>query len=478
VVGLVSGPVMNGLQGWTQMGGNARLPQSGADADRVIRMTLDDEMISPITAEYIRQGLETAREKQARLVIIGLDTPGGLLGATHDIIKIILNSPIPVAVYVSPGGGRAASAGVFITMAGHIAAMEPSTHIGAAHPVDLSGKWPVKQGKDQGVSPDADGRSETPADTDVMSTKIMNDTISTIRVLARMHNRNEEWAVRAVTHSDVITAEEAYSRKVVDVLAYDDYQLLGLLNGRTVTVMGRQTTLDLDQPVIEPYSFSIIQQWLNLLTNPMLTYILLMVGFYGILFEVTHPGIGIAGVIGTVSLFLALAGLQILSVNMTGLVLVGLGLAFFIMEIFTPTFGFLLAGGIISLVLGTLLLYQTGEPFLTEVIPPIVATAVVLAGLTGWLLWYVMKTYRHKPQTIEDKLLNQRGRVVADIPAGGRGKVRVYGEVWDAVADAEILKDQEVTVVGTEPGNHRVLRVAMPVNAAVSGLDPRMAQPE
>ncbi len=420
--------------------------------DLVYTLELNDEIISPVTAEYMMQGIEEAHANKARAVLIKLDTPGGLLSSTHTIVKALMNAPLPVMVYVSPAGARAGSAGVFITLASHVAVMEPSTHIGAAHPVDAGGTWPTGGEEDSDKAPGRDSR-------EVMSEKIMNDTIAQIRVIAKARNRNEEWAVRAVTESDSITAEEAVKANVVDFLAPDVESLLQQAHGREVTVNNQPVTLDLDNPRLVDYEFSWRQQILSVLTHPVLAYFLLMIGFYGILFEVTNPGLGFSGFIGVVCLILALIGMQTLSINFAGLGLVVLGLILFVVEVFTPTFGILLGAGVLCLLLGSLLIYQTNEPFLEHLVPSILGIAASVALVTGFLVKKVFKAYKPKAEDPIQKLLQETGRVVQEIQPGQRGKVKVFGETWDAESDTLLSLNTRIRVVGFSEAHDRVLKV-------------------
>lgn len=435
---------------------------SSRERDIVYLLTLDDAMISPVTAEYIAKGIEEAARNNAEALVIELDTPGGLLSSTHTIVKNILNAPLPVLVYVAPAGARAGSAGTFITLSAHVAAMEPSTRIGAAHPVDISGNWPPdgKEAEENEKSVPSDtGKAFSRPEQGTMSRKIMNDTIASIRVIARKHGRNEAWAVKAVTESASITAEEAVEKHVVDLLASDVGTLLNQAHGRTVKVLDKPVTLDLDSPSIRNYEFSTREQILSVLTHPMLSYLLLMVGFYGILFEVTHPGVGVAGLTGLVCLVLAMIGMQALAINYAGLGLIVLGLVLFAAELFTPSFGLMLGGGVVCTVLGTLLIYQTGEPFLLEVVPYMVGTTVLLAALTAVALRYIVKTYRKKPQGVREKLVGQIGRVTQEIAPDRRGKVRVYGEIWTAEAEEALEKGTEIRVEGIHQHDTKVLTV-------------------
>jgi membrane-bound serine protease (ClpP class) len=440
--------------------------ETAARQDSVYLLTLNDDMISPITAEYIQQGIDEAYNNQAAAVVIQLDTPGGLLSSTHSILKTILNAPIPVMVYVAPAGARAGSAGVFITMAAHVAAMHPTSHIGAAHPVDVSGNWPVSPEEEREQSSESERKDgETPKEPSkeggrqVMSEKILNDTIATMRVLAKTRGRNEDWAVRAITESATLTAPEALEKNVIDIVAPDVYTLIQQANGRTVEMNAGRMTIQLESPSIVTFEFSKRQQFLAVLTHPVLVYLLLMLGFYGLFYEITNPGFGVPGIAGIVCLTLALIGMQNIPINMAGLGLLAVGIILFIVEIFTPAFGILFAGGVLCLLLGTLFLYQSSEPYLMSLMPYLLGTVVALTALTGFLVFKIMKVQRNKPTDPLQKLVGQVGQVVAPIEPPELGKVFVFGETWNATSQTPLAHGQRVRVTGFEQISPTVLTV-------------------
>ena len=295
---------------------------------------------------------------------------------------------------------------------------------------------------------------------DVMSEKILNDTVAFMRSIARIRDRNEMWAVRAITHSESITAEEAHDNNVIDTLAPGINNLLKQINGKQVQVKDNTVTIDTDEPNLIAYEFSIREQFLNILANPVLAYILMMVAFYGIVFEVTHPGLGVSGAIGILCLILALLGMQAMSINMAGLGLIILGLGLFIAEIFTTTFGAFLAAGIVCVVLGSVMLYQTGEPFLQESVPYIIIIAVVASGVLGFILFKIIGAHKAKPLSPMEKLVGEKGRVSLAIEKGEKGKVKVFGEVWDATADSPLEANTEITVVAIDTEHPRTLKVS------------------
>ena len=417
--------------------------------DPVVVLTIDDRMISPITADYLDRGIAAALQQNAKAVVLQLDTPGGLLSSTHSMVKSILNSRVPVIVYVSPAGGRAGSAGVFITLSAHVAAMAPGTRIGAAHPVDSNGQWPGKK--------QADGTVENAT---VLADKIMNDTLNNIASIAKFRGRNQAWATQAVETSDMILASQAVELKVVDYEASTLAEVLRQANGRNVQVQGSLTTLDLDNPQVIQQPFSAREQVLSVFSNPMLSYALLMLGFYGILFEVTHPGFGLPGILGLIFVLLALLGLQVLSINLSGLGLMVLGIILYAVEFFSPSFGMFFAGGTLSLVFGTFILYNsTQEPYLQQFIWPLIAAVLALAALSGWALFHMLKAYRRQPLTEDDKLIGTIGRATMDFDEQGQGKLIVNGEVWSAVSDTPIQKDTRLTVLERDTQDPKRLRV-------------------
>lgn len=403
-------------------------------------------MISPVTADYLRQGIQDAWQAHAQAVILQLDTPGGLLGASHEMEKQILNAPLPVIVYVAPAGARAGSAGVFITMAAHIAAMSPATRIGAAHPVDSNGQWPAESG--------SNGSS-----FHTLSQKILNDTVADVRNLAKQRGRNQEWAVRAVLQSESITAEEALQKHVIDILAPDMASLLRQSDGRVVTVQGKPVMLHVAYAQIKTFRLSTAQEALSLMTNPLLAYFLMMIGFYGLLFEITHPGVVAPGVLGAAALILGLIGMQALSINMAGLAFVAVGLMCFIAEIFTPSFGVLLIGGIGCTFLGTWLIYQTNEPYLKQFIPMMLLMAGGLMLIVSWILWRVVKVHHIKAKSPMEKLIEEVGKAETPISREQPGKIRVNGEVWDAVSEETIHPGTFIQVVSIDPVESMLLHV-------------------
>ncbi len=381
---------------------------------------LNDDTINPVTAEYIQKAIDQAEQDGAECLIIKLDTPGGLLNSTRLIIKRILTAEVPVVVYIAPPGSRAGSAGVFITYAAHVAAMAPSTNIGAAHPVRLGGgplsrrrgDWRQLRrltqrlqkevealkakgdGKGGGSdkAPAQEGQDRSQEDQDVfdpdeepMESKILQDTVAFIRSLARVRHRNEQWAAQSVRRSVAIPYQEALEKGVVDLVAGSDQELLEQLDGRTVVVNGVQKVLRTKGAIIQTREMETRQKILNILVNPNIAYFLMILGFYGLLFEMTHPGIGMPGITGVIFLILAFYSMQLMPTNYAGLALIALGLALFAAEAMAPGIGLLALGGLVSLVLGSLFLFDSVDPVMR-----VSSSAIVALSLSTGLLTVVL----------------------------------------------------------------------------------------
>jgi len=380
--------------------------------------------INPAVDDFIRESIARAKSNGAHALIIQLDTPGGLLSSTRTIVKEILGAPVPVIVYVAPSGAGAGSAGVFITMSAHIAAMAPGTNIGAAHPV-ASGGQEVKG---------------------VMGEKIENFTASFSETIARQRGRNAEWAIQAVRKSVSITEKEALKLNVIDIVAKDMNDLLKQADGRKVDLDGRQETLALKDAEVIRHEMNLKQRVINTIADPNIAYLLLMAGILGLYMEFSHPGVIFPGVAGAVCLILALISLQVLPFNYAGLFLIFLGVTLLIGEAFVPSFGVLGIGGVISLALGSFLLFDTQNSDL-GVDRSIVFTAVAtLASFVFAISYLVYRSQKSKPTLGLEGLLGQIGEVKARLnPAG---KVFVHGEYWNAEADAEVDVGEKVEVIG------------------------------
>jgi len=405
-------------------------------------MLVIDGGINPATADYIHEGLTLARERGAAALLIQLDTPGGLLESTKTIVKDILGAPVPVIVYIAPSGGGAASAGVFVTLSAHVAAMAPGTNIGAAHPVG--------------------GQGETIGGD--MREKVENFAASLSRTIAQQRGRNVDWAEKAVRESVSITEREAVEQHVVDLVANDVDELLRLVDGRTVDAAGHQTTLRTAGATVTAHPMRLRQKVLDVLANPNVAYLLMMVGILGLYVELTHPGVVFPGVAGAISLLLGLAALQVLPINYSGLGLIMLGLALLVAEMFLPSFGVLGVGGLVAFVLGSLLLFDTPESTMPVDRGIILAAALTLGSFMLVIGILVVRTQRRRPSLGSEGLVGEVGEVRRKL-GPSKVKVFIHGEYWDADADDDALElGTPVEVVRVEGMRMRVRRrQAVPV---------------
>ncbi len=384
-------------------------------------------IISPIAAEYMTRVIDQAEATRVSLVVFTLDTPGGLDQSMRIIVKKILNSSVPVCVYVYPPGARAASAGVFITLAAHIAAMAPGTNIGAAHPVSFGQKM-----------------------DSTMVEKVTNDAVAYIKSIARQRGRNEKWAEEAVRKSVSITAEEAVKKHVVDLIAKNLDDLLGKIDGRKVEVQGKTVELHTANAELIKVHMGFREKLLAILANPNVSYILMIIGFYGIFFELSHPGAIFPGVIGAISLILAFYSFQALPVNYAGVFLILLAMIFFIAEVKVQSHGLLAIGGVISLILGSLMLFNTNASFMKVSYSTI---AIVVGATVVFFLFVIAKAVaalRKKPVTGYSGLIGLKGVARTKIEPGKAGTVLVHGELWTAKSDEDIEKGEEIVVTKSE----------------------------
>ena len=379
-------------------------------------------VINPVAAEYIEKAIKKSSEMKAEALIIELDTPGGLDTSMRSIVKNIVGSQVPVIVYVSPGGARAASAGVFIAMASHIAAMAPGTNIGAAHPVAVSGKMDK-----------------------VMSDKATNDAAAYISSLSKQRGRNAEWAEEAVRKSVSITETEALKKNVIDLIAQDMISLLAAIDGKQIkTYQGRKALKTANAGIVR-FKTGLRHKVLNFISDPNVAYILMLLGFYGLFFELTSPGAVFPGVIGSICLVLAFYSFQTLPVNYAGLLLIIIGLVLFILEIKVTSFGMLTVGGIASLVLGSLMLFDSPLPFFKLSLSVIIPAALVTALFFALSVRLAYSAHKKKVITGVEGLIGLEGTAKTDIDSDG-GSVFVHGEFWSAYSDALINKGERVVV--------------------------------
>ena len=396
-----------------------------------------DGIINPATAKFIVDSIDQATQQGAQCLIIQLDTPGGLMDSMRTIVKKILTANIPIIVYVSPKGARAASAGVFVTMAAHIAVMAPSTHIGAAHPVTLGGG----EGKE----------SKT------MTEKIVNDTVSYIKTIAKNRGRNVDWAEKAVVKSVSITEEEAVKLNVVDFITPDLQSLLTKIDGRIVKFDGVARTLHTKGVQPKPIEMSWRDRLLDIISNPTIAYILLMLGIYGIFFELSSPGAILPGVVGGIFLILAFYALQMLPVNYAGLALILFAIILFIAEIKVVSHGLLAVGGVISLFLGSMMLFQSPVEYMRVSLSVIIPAVMVSAAFFIFAVTKTIHARLRKPTTGMEGLVGEVG--IASTPIALEGKVSIHGEFWNVISDQNIEKGEKVHVIGVDNLKLKVKRI-------------------
>ncbi len=413
------------------------LAQQADESSTAVLVEIKDA-IGPATKDHFLRALDKAEEQRASLLILVLDTPGGLDAAMRDMIQGILNADVPVVTFVSPSGARAASAGTYILYASHVAAMAPGTNLGAATPVPIGG-----------APPDAkDKEGDEPAPASASDRKAVNDAVAYIRGLAEMRGRNVDWAEQAVRGAASLPAQEALDQGVVDLVARDVPALLAALDGREVEVDGRKVVLATAGIVVERFEPDWRTELLAVLTNPLVAYGLLIIGLYGLMFEGYNPGAILPGVIGAVCLLLGLYALQVLSVNYAGLALVGLGIALMIGEVFAPSFGALGIGGLAAFVIGSIILMDTDAPGFGVNLGLIGGIAAVAGTIMFGTVWLAMRARRRPVATGTEQLVGARAVALADFT--GRGRVRIFGEEWLAQSPAPVRSGQQVVIERVE----------------------------
>jgi membrane-bound serine protease (ClpP class) len=390
-------------------------------AQEVIVITVNG-VINPIASEYIGKNIEKAREKNSEALIIELDTPGGLDTSMRDIVKDISSSTVPVIVYVSPSGSRAASAGVFITLSAHIAAMAPGTNIGAAHPVAIGEKMDK-----------------------TIAEKATNDAAAYIKSIAEKRGRNAQWAEDAVRKSISATENEALKENIIDLVSENINSLLSAINGRQVKTAFGEKTLNTENAVVVREDMGLRHKILNRISDPNIAYILMILGFYGLFFELTNPGSIFPGVIGGIFLILAFFAFQTLPVNYAGVLLIILAIILFILEIKVTSHGLLTIGGIISLLIGSLMLFESSAPFMKLSLSVILPAVFFISFFFVVTIRLAVKAYRSKPVTGSEGLVGLVGNANTDITSEG-GMVSLHGEIWSALSDDPITKGEKVIV--------------------------------
>jgi membrane-bound serine protease (ClpP class) len=411
-------------------------PPRGATA---VSVQIQDA-IGPATKEHFLAALQKAQDENAGLVILVLDTPGGLDAAMRDMIQGILNSSVPVVTYVSPAGARAASAGTYILYASHVAAMTPGTNLGAATPVAIGGAPAPDAPRDK----DAGKDDAVPQPGNTHERKAINDAVAYIRGLAELRGRNVEWAEAAVRSAASLPAQEALAAGVIDVVAQDIPDLLAQIDGRVVQAGGREITIETGAMVVENFQPGWRIELLSVITNPLVAYGLLIIGLYGLMFEGYNPGAILPGVIGAICLLLGLYALQVLSVNYAGLALVGLGIAMMTAEVFVPSFGALGIGGLAAFVIGSIILMDTDAPGF-RLSMELVGSIAAVAGLAMFgTMWLAVKARRSPVTTGAEQLVGSIAEATDAFT--GKGQVRIFGEEWAAVSTQAIAAGQRVRI--------------------------------
>lgn len=399
-------------------------PQAQSEPDKPLVFLLEvDGTINPALADYIVKGIETAEKRNAAAVIIRMDTPGGMVTTTKTIIKEMINAKLPVAVYVAPSGSSASSAGALITVCADVAAMAPGTNIGAAHPVGGGGQ-------------EIDS---------AMSEKIINDLTAYIRGIVTRKVRNADWAEKAIRESVSITSKEALNLKVIDLVAESIPDLLNQMDGMKVSKENREYTLKTAGASVERVVPGLRFKILDAVANPNVAYILMMIGGVGIMMELYNPGLIFPGVAGGICLLLSFFALQVLPVNYVGILLILLSVVLFILELKVQSFGMLSVGAIISLTLGSVMLFETGELAMRVSWAVIIPTVAAVSSFFIFALGLVVKAWMGKPRTGKQGLLGEHGVALTDIDRDG--KISLHGEYWNAHSDAFIPKGARVRVL-------------------------------
>ncbi len=390
-------------------------------AQKEVMVIQVQDVINPVTSEFIEKSIKKANDRAMEALVIMLDTPGGLDTSMRSIIKAINSSDIPVVVYVAPPGARAASAGVFITLAAHVAAMAPGTNIGAAHPVGIGGKMDK-----------------------TMVEKVTNDAVAYIRSIAERRGRNADWAEQAVRKSVSITASEALKLGVIDMVSNNLTDLLKAIDGRKVDTLSGKKTLHTKDAALVREEMGIRLKILAMISNPNVAYILMLLGFYGLFFELTNPGAIFPGVVGGICLILAFYAFQTLPVNYAGLLLIILAIIMFVLEVKITSHGVLTIGGLISMIIGSLMLFESPGPFLKLSIYLILPAALLTALFFSVTVGLALKAWKRKPVTGVEGLVGIEGLAHTDIYKDGMALVR--GEYWQAYSDEPIKKGERIRV--------------------------------
>ena len=403
---------------------------STAATTKVIELEIDGP-IGVATADYLSSGIEHAEDVGAELVIIKMDTPGGLMKPMREIVQGILASNVPIAAYVGPAGARADSAGTYILLACHIAAMTPTSHLGAATPVPLINSPPKE---------DSDDETATPG----MDQKAMNDAVAYIRSLADRHGRNADWAESAVTEAATLTAREALEQDVIEFIAEDQQELLAMIDGYEVEIAGTPRTISTGDSEIEVFEANWRIRLLTVISNPEIVLLLGLIGLYGLMYEGWNPGAIVPGVVGAICLLLAAYALQVLPVNYAGLALIIVGIALMVAEAYAPSFGALGLGGITAFVFGAIIMFDSDIPGFGISIAFVIGLGLTFAVLLIWLIGFLLKLRRRGAVSGEGSIIG--GTAVAMEDFVGDGRVWLEGEAWHARSQVAVSKDEQLIV--------------------------------
>jgi len=422
-------------------------------ADDVWVIDINDG-IGPATSDYVSREIRQAQSEQASFIVLKMNTPGGLDSSMRQIIRAITTSSVPVATWVGPAGSRAASAGTYILLASHVAAMAPGTNLGSATPVSIGGGKaptnPFSPSDDQGEEPSG---KETPTEVDTekvkattaMEKKVINDAAAYIVSLAKLHDRNQNWAEKAVREAASLDSEQAWELNVIDFIARDLDQLVALSDGRNITMNGVSSVIELEDVNYvlreQDWRFSL----LSVITNPNVAYILMLIGIYGLLLEFYNPGVGLPGVMGGICLLLAMYSLQMLPVSYAGLALILLGIALMVAEAFSPSFGIFGLGGVAAFTLGSIMLMDTEVPGYQIALPLIIGISLFSLAFIVMTLSMLLKVRRKPVTTGAEVLIGDTGKVMSGFPGGGR--VLLAGEIWQATCDTELKVGDRVRVI-------------------------------
>lgn len=423
-----------------------------------VRLVELNDAIGPASADFFMRSLEDADAAGAALVVIRLNTPGGLDAAMRDMIQAILASPVPVATWVAPSGARAASAGTYILYASHFALMAPATNVGSSTPVNIGGgssPLPLPTtpeepapGQDGDATEGSDGEQSVPAPGTAMERKVINDAVAYLHGLAELRGRNQEWAEQTVRAAANLTASDALEQNVIDFIAGNIDEVIAQIDGQATLINDREVTVDLGDPDVVLVEPDWRHQFLSVITNPNVAYILLMIGFYGIILEFYNPGMGVPGITGVICLLLGAYALQMLPINFIGLALLVVGVGLMIVEAMNPSFGVFGLGGVVAFVLGSIVLMDTELPAFQISLAIIAAFAVASAGIFMLTLSMLLRARKQKVVTGTESMIG--GTAVAPHAFAGSGQVRAFGEIWRAESKEPVAEGDDLEILAVD----------------------------